>query len=128
MIAIPKATYFEPKRVDPSMNKFLCNAIAWLAKKKDGIIVGSHFQYENEKYKDHLRVFPQNELASHKDVNVYVVNAEWDKSDEDIKAILNFVENGGGLLIGGQAWFYGNRPMMTYPGNRYYINFDFSLQ
>ena len=110
------------------MNKFLDNAIAWLAKKKDGIIVGSHFQYENEKYKDHLRVFPQNELASHKDVNVYVVNAEWDKSDEDIKAILNFVENGGGLLIGGQDWFYGNRPMMTYPGNRYYIHFDFSLQ
>ena len=101
------------------MNTFLDNAIIWLAKqKKKGVAVGSHFQYSNMKYKKDLKVFPPAELGSRKNVSVYVVNAEEDKSDEEVKAIVKFVENGGGLLIGGQSWFYGSLPMLTYPGNR----------
>ena len=119
IIALPRASYFDPQIVHKSMNTFLDNAIIWLAKqKKKGLAVGSHFQYSNMKYKKDLQVFPPDELGSRKNVSVYVVNAEEDKSDEEVKAIVKFVENGGGLLIGGQSWFYGNLPTLTYPGNR----------
>ena len=101
------------------MNKFLGNAIVWLAKKKDSIDIGSHFKFSNSKYEKDVKVFSPSQLSSNKDLDVFVVDAEDENlNDSDVDAIVEFVKNGGGLLIGGQAWFYGDRPLMTYPGNR----------
>ena len=100
------------------MRLFIQNAITWVSKKKENIIVGTHVNFvKSEKYK--VEIFPPKELETRMDVSVYIVNAEERRSDDDIKTIQNFVEKGGGLLCGGQAWFFGaQKRILEYPGNR----------
>ena len=110
--------YFEREAADESMTMFVENAITWVSKKKENIIVGCHFDmFKSEKFQ--VKVFPPKELESNQNIDVYLVNAEESLTDQDIKQILSFVHKGGGLLVGGQCWFFNSRyPLWEYPGNR----------
>jgi hypothetical protein len=51
---------------------------------------------------------------------VYVVTAFNTLSDVEQNALISFLDNGGGLLVGGTAWWFGSAEVIaeTYPGNR----------
>ena len=118
IVALGRAKYFEREVTEDSMRLFIQNAITWVSKNKKHIVVGTHFKdVKSDKYK--VKMLTPKELKKHKDVTVYIVNAEERRSDDDIKIIQDFVLNGGGLLIGGQAWsFPGTKSILDYPGNR----------
>jgi len=102
-----------------SMEMFIENAIAWLSHKKESIKVGSHFKFSHQKYKV-SKELPPKELGSNRDVDVYIVNGEKQFSTDEVKAIVDFVKKGGGLMIAGQAWFFEN-PIMEFSANKYAI-------
>jgi len=102
-----------------SLEKFIENAIAWLARKKEKIKVGSHFKFSHQKYKE-SKELPPKDLGSDRDVDVYIVNGEQQFSTDDVKAIVDFVEKGGGLMIGGQAWYF-DKPIVEFSANKYAI-------
>jgi hypothetical protein len=52
-------------------------------------------------------------------VDVYVVNAQRDDVGTYADNIRAFVAAGGGLVLGGQAWYWSyNQPVETFPGNQ----------
>ena len=56
------------------------------------------------------------------DVDVWVQSSSQDLSDDDVEALRGWVEAGGGLIVGGQAWYWSysheNTPV-NYPANKY---------
>ena len=113
--------YVDDSKTDPSVQTFIDNAIKWLAQKPDEIQIASAEKTPVGKFTDQLKIIAPKDLASQKDINVYYQNAQEDVDDEGAKSILEFVENGGGLLISGQAWHWMNterKSALTYPGNK----------
>ena len=61
--------------------------------------------------------------------DIYMVNAHTTLSETDQQTILDFIENGGGAFVGGQAWAWwqgaSSNPALNfangYPGNKYVI-------
>ena len=100
------------------MTLFIENAITWASKKKEDIVVGCHFNfYKSDKFS--VEVFLPTGLESREYVSVYLVNAEEGRTMDEIKSLLKFVKNGGGLLIGGQSWYHSySSPILEYTGNR----------
>ncbi len=55
-------------------------------------------------------------------VHVWVQSASEDLSDDDVEGLRAFVEAGGGLIVGGQAWYWSYSHADTpvnYPANKY---------
>ncbi|XP_055052030.2 TRPM8 channel-associated factor homolog [Misgurnus anguillicaudatus] len=100
-----------------SLSTFLINAINWLDEGRKGIvgIIPSLTEAQNILTKSGLNC----QLTDlKKDLSVYVCTSY---SDAECEKIQEFVAEGGGLLIGGHAWYwaYENCNVMTeYPGNR----------
>jgi hypothetical protein len=98
------------------MNKFVENAINWLAKKSE-VKIASDQKRPLSKYTDTVKDVAPKDLASDKDINVYYVDADTNFDDESTKAVQDFVENGGGLLVAGHCYICGLEPS-NLPGNK----------
>lgn len=102
-----------------SLSSFLINAIRWLDEGRKGVI-GIMPQL-----KDAHRVLSKSGLncqftGFREDLSVFVCTSYNDSQRHQIQ---EFVAEGGGLMIGGHAWYWAqtnpNRNVMTdYPGNR----------
>uniref|UniRef100_A0A8C3W1F4 Peptidase M60 domain-containing protein n=1 Tax=Catagonus wagneri TaxID=51154 RepID=A0A8C3W1F4_9CETA len=103
----------------PKMGPFLLNAVHWLARGQTGKI-GVHTRLKN--LCDQLSGCGlEYSLVPHltTDLRVYCCVAY---SDKEAKQLQEFVAEGGGLLIGGQAWWWasqnpGHSPLAGFPGN-----------
>ena len=118
---MPRYEYVDDSKTDPSVQTFIDNAIKWLAQKPDEIQIATAEKGPVGKFTDQLKIVAPKDLASQKDINVYYQNAQEGMDEEGAKSILDFVENGGGLLISGQAWHWMNterKSALTYPGNK----------
>jgi type 1 glutamine amidotransferase len=99
------------------MGTFLDNAIKWLAKKPNSINIGIEEKRPLSKYTKQLKVIPPQQLASQKDIHVYVFSGHSKITNEGIKSVKEFVKNGGGLLVAGHNWD-GSHNILSYPGNK----------
>ena len=116
---MPRNEYIEPTRSSASMNKFVENAINWLAK-KDEVKIASNEKRLLSKYTDTVKEIVPKDLAANKDINVYYLDTSTELDDESIKAVQDFVENGGGLLVAGHCYacvYQGLKPS-NLPGNK----------
>ncbi len=55
------------------------------------------------------------------DVDVLITDVYTDRSDDAVDALHAWVSAGGGLVVGGHAWYWGSgyaEPALDYPGNR----------
>lgn len=100
-----------------SLTTFLINAINWLDEGRKGVIGIIPSLTEAQKILSKSGLNCQfTDLK--KDLSVYVCTSY---SDAECEKIQEFVAEGGGLLIGGHAWYwaYENCNVMSeYPGNR----------
>ncbi|CAN9511096.1 unnamed protein product [Ophioblennius macclurei] len=98
-----------------SLASFWNNAVQWLAQGRSGVVgFGSGLQTING------LGLPSETTAFRKDLNVFVCTVY---SDEQIDEIQDFVAEGGGLLIGGHAWYWASvnsdrNTMTDFPGNK----------
>jgi hypothetical protein len=56
------------------------------------------------------------------DIDVWVQSSSQDLSDDDTEALRAFVEQGGGLIVGGQSWYWSysnDNTAENYPANKY---------
>uniref|UniRef100_A0A6J0V0M5 TRPM8 channel-associated factor homolog isoform X1 n=2 Tax=Pogona vitticeps TaxID=103695 RepID=A0A6J0V0M5_9SAUR len=107
---------------------FLLNAIGWLTARKGGKVgLGGNFQIL---YSILNRARIPCELTTLKEgLSVYCCTAY---RDEEKEKIHEFVSEGGGLLIGGQAWYWtsqnpSSRAMAEYPGNKILNKFGIGI-
>ncbi|XP_061440659.1 TRPM8 channel-associated factor 2-like [Rhineura floridana] len=112
----------------PSMKTFILNAIHWLSSGKGGKTgVGDYLQ---DLYSTLDQAKIPCELTDLKDgLSVYCCMAY---SDREVEKIHEFVSEGGGLLIGGQAWSWapGNTSsnvIAEYPGNKILKKFGIAI-
>uniref|UniRef100_A0A8C4TBL6 TRPM8 channel-associated factor homolog n=1 Tax=Erpetoichthys calabaricus TaxID=27687 RepID=A0A8C4TBL6_ERPCA len=110
------------------LKKFVCNALHWLGAHKEGKIcvqVGQKHLHE--------RLIQEGfscELSNLKDgINVYCCTSYTDHQAEQIH---EFVSEGGGLLIAGQAWMWSyshhdHDAVAAYPGNKILNKFGISI-
>ena len=99
-------------------NKLVMNAIGWMAKTAKPV-VGVDASLPSIKAAltaagyQVMTVTPA-QLGT---VEVYISTAYMSYSDTDVTSVQQFVQNGGGLIVGGPAWpFAGD--VLSYPGNR----------
>ncbi|MBN3313031.1 TCAF factor, partial [Atractosteus spatula] len=122
------ATTHEAYLSHEPLRKFLHNAVRWLDEGRNGLVGvhpnlgGAHallsqggLQCEKTEFSDKL--------------SVYVCTSY---SDAHAAEIQDFVAEGGGLLIGGHAWWWsqnhpGQDPVMHYPGNRILNKFGLGI-
>ncbi|XP_068938509.1 TRPM8 channel-associated factor 2-like [Petaurus breviceps papuanus] len=105
---------------DSMLALFLCNAVGWLNRSPGGT-VGVHTSVEpltGILYNSGMNVQTVNDLED--SLGVYCINA-YDSTLA--KEMIQFVKNGGGLLIGGQAWYWASEPghdkvLSNFPGNQ----------
>ncbi|XP_041851752.1 TRPM8 channel-associated factor homolog [Melanotaenia boesemani] len=107
-----------------TMSSFWRNAVHWLDQGRNGVI---GFDQEGI-------ILPNLELNCEKtrfrpDLSVYVCTAY---SDEHVEEIQNFVAEGGGLLIGGHAWWWAStnpeqNPFQDFSGNKILNKMGLSL-
>ena len=119
-MVLPRSEYIDSKRSSPSMNKFIENAINWLAKKGE-VKIASDKKIPLSKYTETMKEVPQKDLASNKEVNVYYVDALANVDEESVKLLQDFVKKGGGLLVAGHCYpcAYNNLRPSDLPGNKY---------
>ena len=118
---MPRNEYIDDSRTDETVQTFIGNAIKWLGQNPEGFQIASAEKQPIGKYTEQLKIVGPKDLASQKDVKVYYQNAHSDVDEEGVKSILEFVENGGGLLTLGQAWQWikvEEKSILSYPGNR----------
>ncbi|XP_029452589.1 TRPM8 channel-associated factor homolog [Rhinatrema bivittatum] len=110
------------------LKKFILNAVSWLGNGKQGRI-----GIEPSLKDLYNLLFLENidceltELVPN--LNVYCCKSYSDRESAKIHA---FVAEGGGLLIGGQAWWWasqnqGKNPITEYPGNKILNKFGISI-
>ncbi|KAH0616310.1 hypothetical protein JD844_027337 [Phrynosoma platyrhinos] len=111
-----------------SMKTFVLNAIDWLNSGKGGKVgVGDDLQ---DLYSMLEQANIPCELTSLKDgLSVYCCTAY---SDREVEKIQEFVSEGGGLLIGGQAWSWAAEntafsAIAEYPGNKILNKFGIGI-
>ncbi|RXN27172.1 TRPM8 channel-associated factor-like protein [Labeo rohita] len=111
-----------------SLSTFLINAIKWLDEDRKGVIgilpslKAAHTVLSKSGLDCQLTGF-------RKDLSVYVCTSY---SDAQCAEIQEFVAEGGGLMIGGHAWYYaqthrGHNVMTDYPGNHILNKMGLSL-
>ena len=125
VVALPHEQYVETDKAEDSLKKFIENAITWLAKKAE-VKIASDATKTVSKYTESLTVLAPKDLAGNKEINVYYLNAHTPLDEEGVKAILDFVENGGGLLVAGQCSPCYSTPgfnALDFPGNKYKIDY-----
>ncbi|XP_034459759.1 TRPM8 channel-associated factor homolog [Hippoglossus hippoglossus] len=108
------------------MTQFWSNAIHWLDEGRNGVIGVSHNQALGILSKSGLKCEKTN---FRKDLSVFVCTAYSGDHMEDIQ---NFVAEGGGLLIGGHAWYWaqthcGQNPLTDFVGNKILTKMGLSL-
>nr|XP_060633968.1 TRPM8 channel-associated factor homolog [Anolis sagrei ordinatus] len=110
-----------------SMKTFLLNAIDWLSSgkvKKVGVADDLQDLYSMLK----LANIPCEVTSLKDDLSVYCCSAY---SDREMEKIHEFVSEGGGLLIGGQAWSsvenIASNAMAVYPGNKILNKFGIGI-
>ena len=97
------------------MTQFWSNAVHWLDEGRKGVIGVLHHQALGILSKSGLKCEKTN---FRKDLSVFVCTAYSGDHMEDIQY---FVAEGGGLLIGGQAWYWaeinsGQNPLTDFVG------------
>ncbi|XP_043821121.1 TRPM8 channel-associated factor 2-like isoform X1 [Dromiciops gliroides] len=105
---------------DNLLTQFLCNAVGWL-NHRPGAAVGVHTSVEP--LADILRgsgMVVQTMHGLEDSLGVYCINAY---DDRLAKEMIRFVKNGGGLLMGGQAWYWASqhgcdKVLSNFPGNQ----------
>ncbi|NWV67674.1 TCAF2 factor, partial [Malurus elegans] len=115
----------ESQLCSPKLAKFLLNAVSWLDAGRKGPVG------VDPKLQKLCSLLPQatqvSQLAG--DLSVYCCCSY---SDRDAEKIHAFVAEGGGLLVGGQAWYWasqnsGKAAVAEYPGNRILNRFGLSI-
>ncbi|XP_030394135.1 TRPM8 channel-associated factor 2-like isoform X2 [Gopherus evgoodei] len=112
----------------PKLAGFLLNAINWLDAGRQGLVgVAAHLKglcslLSQEDWKYQVSALTSN-------MSVYCCPSHSDQEAEKIQA---FVAEGGGLLIGGQAWYWssqnqGQAAVAGYPGNKILNRFGISI-
>ncbi|XP_051007596.1 TRPM8 channel-associated factor 2-like [Acomys russatus] len=114
---------------DAKMEPFLVNAIHWLARdQRDNIGVNKSLKTLHSLLLEHgLKCSLESHLTNN--MRVYCCMAY---SDQDAKKIQEFVAEGGGLLIGGQSWWWasqnpGRSALGSFPGNVILNTFGLSI-
>lgn len=97
------------------MAPFWLNAIHWLDEGRRGVVGGGLDQALNILRKSGLKC---EKTGFRKDLSVFLCNAY---SGDHVEEIQNFVAEGGGLLIGGHAWYWaqthqGQNPLTDFSG------------
>ncbi|XP_039225445.1 TRPM8 channel-associated factor homolog isoform X2 [Crotalus tigris] len=112
----------------PSMKSFLLNAVSWLsAGKRRQVGIGDNL---NELYSMLNQAMIPCELTHFKEgLDIYCCTAYDAKDMESIHA---FVSEGGGLLIGGQSWYWASvnpnsSAIAEYPGNKILNKFGIGI-
>ncbi|XP_053278859.1 TRPM8 channel-associated factor homolog [Pleuronectes platessa] len=108
------------------MTQFWSNAVHWLDDCRNGVIGVLHDPALGILSKSGLKCEKTN---FKKDLSVFVCTAYSGDHMEDIQ---NFVAEGGGLLIGGHAWYwaqthYGQNPLTDFVGNKILNKMGLSL-
>lgn len=118
----------ESQLYSPKLARFLLNAVSWLDAGRKGLVgVDPHL-------KKLCGLLSQAEVKSQVSplaggISVYCCSSY---SDADAERIHAFVAEGGGLLVGGQAWYWasqncGKAAVAKYPGNRILNRFGLSI-
>ncbi|XP_074051349.1 TRPM8 channel-associated factor 2-like [Macrotis lagotis] len=113
----------------PKLGRFLCNAVTWLAGDQTGRI-GVNPDFKNLcslLSGSGLKCSLESQLTT--GLSVYCCSAY---NDQEAKELHEFVAEGGGLLIGGQAWWWasqnlGKSAMADFPGNHILNPFGLSI-
>ncbi|XP_029026249.1 TRPM8 channel-associated factor homolog [Betta splendens] len=105
---------------------FLKNAIRWLDEGRQGVVGLLHHPAFDVLSASGLQCEKTN---LRKDLSVFVCTAYSDGQAEEIQ---QFVAEGGGLLIGGHAWYWaqthcGQNPLTDFPGNKILNKMGLSL-
>ncbi|NXU49069.1 TCAF2 factor, partial [Turnix velox] len=119
----------ESQLFSPKLSRFLLNAISWLDAGRKGL-VGVHASL-----KKLCSLLSQEEVKSSQvsqltgDLSVFCCSSYGDREADRIHT---FVAEGGGLLIGGQAWYWasqnhGKAAVAKYPGNKILNHFGLSI-
>ena len=113
----------------PRMGTFLLNAVRWLAKGQTGKVgVNTSLEKLHALLSEHgLECSLEPHLTS--DVCVYCCTAYSDRESEQLQ---EFVAEGGGLLIGGHAWWWASQnpsrsSLADFPGNVILNSFGLSI-
>ncbi|XP_077004643.1 TRPM8 channel-associated factor 2-like isoform X2 [Tamandua tetradactyla] len=113
----------------PKMKHFLLNAVHWLGRGQSGKVgVNTLLKHLCLLLSEHgLECSLEPHLTS--DMCVYCCGAY---SDKEAKELREFVAEGGGLLIGGQAWWWasqnpGYSALAGFPGNHILNSFGLSI-
>nr|XP_032634577.1 TRPM8 channel-associated factor 2-like isoform X2 [Chelonoidis abingdonii] len=112
----------------PKLAGFLLNAVHWLDAGRQGLVgVAAHLKGLCSLLSQEDRKYQVSALTS--DMSVYCCPSHSDQEAEKIQA---FVAEGGGLLIGGQAWYWasqnqGQAAVAGYPGNKILNRFGISI-
>ncbi|KFP99795.1 Protein FAM115C, partial [Leptosomus discolor] len=109
----------ESQLFSPKLARFLLNAVRWLDAGRKGLVG------VDASLKKLCSLLPQEEVKSQVsqltgDISVYCCSSYGNREAERVHA---FVAEGGGLLIGGQAWYWasqnrGKAAVAKYPGNK----------
>ncbi|XP_053111494.1 TRPM8 channel-associated factor 2 isoform X2 [Hemicordylus capensis] len=105
---------------NPKFSQFIKNALEWL-KPSTGAQVGVHKSLDSFSQmllRDGIQLQPGVEPAA--SLGVYCTDAY---NDTHANNLVQFVKDGGGLLIGGQAWYWASqhgteKTLFKFPGNR----------
>ncbi|NWT90239.1 TCAF2 factor, partial [Lanius ludovicianus] len=118
----------EDQLFSPELARFLLNAVSWLDAGRKGLVG------VDPRLKKLCDLLSQAEVKSQVSqlaggISVYCCSSY---SDTDAKRIHTFVAEGGGLLVGGQAWYWasknrGEAAVANYPGNRILNRFGLSI-
>uniref|UniRef100_A0A8C3H0Y6 Uncharacterized protein n=3 Tax=Corvus moneduloides TaxID=1196302 RepID=A0A8C3H0Y6_CORMO len=118
----------ESQLFSPKLARFLLNAVSWLDAGRKGLVG------VDPRLKTLCGLLSQAEVKSQVSqlaggFSVYCCSSY---SDGDAERIHAFVAEGGGLLMGGQAWYWasqncGKAAVAKYPGNRILNRFGLSI-
>jgi type 1 glutamine amidotransferase len=117
VLFLPHLDYTKSELFENDMSIFLENAIKWLAKKPNSFNIGTEEKRPLIKYTEQLKVIPPQQLASQKDIHVYVFSGHSNITNDGIKSVKEFVKKGGGLLVAGHNQ-QGHHSILSYPGNK----------
>ncbi|XP_076591635.1 TRPM8 channel-associated factor homolog [Chaetodon auriga] len=107
-----------------TLASFWNNAIDWLDQSRKGVVgVAPHLYLPNSSG------LKSEKTEFRKDLSVFVCTAY---SEDHMEEIQDFVAEGGGLLIGGHAWYWaqthcGQNPMTDFSGNKILNKMGLSL-
>jgi len=118
VLAVGHEYYIAGTIANGDNNKLVMNAIGWMSKSAKPVIgvesslpaikaalTAAGYQV--------MTVTPS-QLGS---VEVYISTGYTNYSDPDIASIQQFVQNDGGLIVGGQGWSFGG-DILSFPGNK----------